>query len=108
MGKTKGPPWITGTDQMLSVILDFIDGILPDQHFVVAGESYGGYLARGVIKAREPLVDGLLLICPVADQETRAGQCAGFTRSWKRTKRSLTAFLKKTGIIFTRHQRGAE
>ncbi len=71
MGKTKGPPWITGTDQMLDVILEFIDGVLPNQHFVVAGESYGGYLARGVIKAREPLVDGLLLICPVAIQETR-------------------------------------
>jgi len=71
MGKTKGQPWINGTDQMLDVILAFIDAILPNQHFVLAGESYGGYLARGVIKAREPLVDGLLLICPTAIQETR-------------------------------------
>jgi pimeloyl-ACP methyl ester carboxylesterase len=71
MGKTKGQPWITGTDQMLDVILAFIDGILPNQHFLVAGESYGGYLARGVIKARESRVDGLLLICPTAVQETR-------------------------------------
>lgn len=71
MGKTKGPSWIDGTDQMLDVILQFIDGIIPNQHFLVAGESYGGYLARGVIKAREPLVEGLLLICPTAIQETR-------------------------------------
>lgn len=70
MGKTKGQPWITGTDQMLRLILEFIDGIIPNQHFVVAGESYGGYLARGVIKERTALVDGLLLICPVAIQET--------------------------------------
>jgi pimeloyl-ACP methyl ester carboxylesterase len=70
MGKTKGQPWITGTDKMLEVILEFIDGILPNRHFLVAGESYGGYLARGIIKAREPLVDGLLLICPVAFQES--------------------------------------
>jgi pimeloyl-ACP methyl ester carboxylesterase len=56
---------------MLEVVLAFIDGILPHQHFVVAGESYGGYLARGVIKERESLVDGLLLICPVASQETK-------------------------------------
>jgi hypothetical protein len=55
---------------MLEAILNFIDGVLPNQHFVVAGESYGGYLARGVIKAQEPLVEGLLLICPVAIQET--------------------------------------
>lgn len=71
MGKTQGRPWINGTDQMLSVILEFIDGVIPNQHFLVAGESYGGYLARGVIKAREALVDGLLLICPTAIQETR-------------------------------------
>jgi pimeloyl-ACP methyl ester carboxylesterase len=70
MGKTKGQPWITGSDHMLDVVLEFIDGIIPNQHFVVAGESYGGYLARGVIKKRNSLVDGLLLICPVASQET--------------------------------------
>jgi len=70
MGKTKGQPWITGTDQMLDLILEFVDGIIPNQHFVVAGESYGGYLARGVIKERASRVDGLLLICSVAIQET--------------------------------------
>jgi pimeloyl-ACP methyl ester carboxylesterase len=70
MGKTPGRPWITGSDEMLKVVLAFIDGIIPNQHFVVAGESYGGYLARGVIKERTDLVDGLLLICPVANQET--------------------------------------
>ena len=70
MGKTRGPAWISGTDQMLELILEFIDGILPGQHFLLAGESYGGYLARGVLKARQELADGLLLICPVASQET--------------------------------------
>lgn len=70
MGKTRGQPWINGSDQMLSLVLEFIEGILPDQHFLLAGESYGGYLARGVIKERRDLVDGLLLICPVASQET--------------------------------------
>jgi pimeloyl-ACP methyl ester carboxylesterase len=71
MGKTKGQPWITGTDQMLDLVLEFIDGIIPNQHFVIAGESYGGYLARGVIKERTSQVDGLLLICPIAIQETQ-------------------------------------
>ena len=55
---------------MLEVVLELIDRIIPNQHFLVAGESYGGYLARGVLKARSNLVDGLLLICPVASQET--------------------------------------
>jgi pimeloyl-ACP methyl ester carboxylesterase len=78
MGKTKGQPWITGTDQMLDVVLNFIDGVLPNQHFLVAGESYGGYLARGVIKARRALVEGLLLICPVASQETRQANAPAY------------------------------
>jgi pimeloyl-ACP methyl ester carboxylesterase len=70
MGKTPGQAWITGSDQMLEFVLEFIDRLIPGRHFVIAGESYGGYLARGVIKARPALVDGLLLICPVVRQET--------------------------------------
>ncbi len=78
MGKTPGRSWITGTDQMLKVILEFIDGVIPEQHFSVAGESYGGYLARGVIKERTAQVDGLLLICPTAIQETRQANATAF------------------------------
>lgn len=64
MGGTEGKPWINGSDQMLDVILGFIDAVIPDEHFIVAGESYGGYLARGTIHKRPAQVDGLLLICP--------------------------------------------
>ena len=71
MGQTKGEPWITGSDQMLEVVLGFIDTLIPDQRFLVAGESYGGYLARGVVNKRQSDVEGVFLICPVADQETR-------------------------------------
>jgi pimeloyl-ACP methyl ester carboxylesterase len=78
MGKTKGERWITGSDQMLDLILGFIDAVIPNQHFVVAGESYGGYLARGIINKRSSIVDGLLLICPVAEQETLKGNGVHF------------------------------
>jgi len=50
MGRTQGKTWITGSDQMLDLLLDFIDGIIQNRHFLVAGESNGGYLARGIIK----------------------------------------------------------
>jgi len=49
MGNTPAEPWIKGSDQMLDVVMDFIDRLIPDDNFVLAGESYGGYLARGVI-----------------------------------------------------------
>ena len=64
MGKTPARPWLTGPDEMLEIVLGVIDGLIPGQHFLVAGESYGGYLARGVIHERRSLVDGLLLLCP--------------------------------------------
>ena len=65
MGKTKGETWIDSTDKVLEVVLAFIDRILPNQNFLVVGESYGGYLARGLILKRRKFVDGLMLICPI-------------------------------------------
>ena len=64
MGKTQAPDSINKQDQVLDVILDFIDKVIPGQHFVIAGASYGGYLARGIIYRRAALVDGLLLTAP--------------------------------------------
>jgi len=71
MGKTKGEPWINGSDRMLDLVLDFIDAVVPDRKFVLAGESYGGYIARGIIHKRPSVVNGLLLICPAVDQEVK-------------------------------------
>ena len=65
MGQTPGPEWLTNSDQMLDVVLEFIEQVIPGQHFALAGESYGGYLARGIIHRRPELVAGLLLICPL-------------------------------------------
>ncbi|WP_437733566.1 alpha/beta fold hydrolase [Sorangium sp. So ce1335] len=71
MGRTPGRPWIDGSDGMLEVVLGLVDQVLPGERFLVAGESYGGYLARGVVHERPQSVAGLLLVCPVAVEETR-------------------------------------
>ena len=73
MGRTPGMDWITHQDQMLDIVLDFIDNVVPGQRFVVAGTSYGGYLARGVVYRRSGMMDGLLLTVPViqADETKR-------------------------------------
>jgi len=65
MGKTQGADWISSSDQMLEIVLDFIDAVIPGQRFALAGESYGAYLARGVLSRKRDLIDGLLLICPL-------------------------------------------
>jgi pimeloyl-ACP methyl ester carboxylesterase len=65
MGKTPGEEWITNSDQMLEIVLDLIKAVIGGQHFALAGSSYGGYLARGIICRMTKKVNGLLLICPV-------------------------------------------
>jgi len=56
--------WITNQDQILDIVLDFVEEIVPDQRFVVAGYSYGGYLGRGMVYQRSTMMDGLCLIAP--------------------------------------------
>jgi pimeloyl-ACP methyl ester carboxylesterase len=65
MGETPGMEWITNQDQILDIVLDFVDDVVKGQRFVVAGFSYGGYLARGVVFQRAVMMGGLLLIAPV-------------------------------------------
>lgn len=70
MGRTPGAPWIDGSDRMLDVVLDLVDALIGDEPFVLVGESYGGYLARGVVARRAEQVAGLALLCPVAVPDT--------------------------------------
>lgn len=72
-GRTPGKDWITNQDNILDVVLDFIDRVLPGQRFVVAGASAGAYLARGIAYHRPAVLDGLLLVVPliVADDAKR-------------------------------------
>ncbi len=63
-GLTPGVDRLTTHDQMLDAVLAFIDTVIPGQRFVLAGLSYGGYLARGVVSHRSASIDGVLLCAP--------------------------------------------
>ena len=67
MGHTKAEPWIKGSDDYLAIILEFIDAIIHDELFILIGESYGGYLARGILLHKFKQVLGVGLICPVGE-----------------------------------------
>lgn len=73
MGKSESAEWIKDSDTMLEIVIQFIEEIIPDENFLIAGQSYGGYLTRGVIYKMPGRVDGVLLICPViiADYKKR-------------------------------------
>ena len=64
MGKTPGIDWISSSDDVLSVLEQFIDRLVPNQRFIVVGLSYGGYLARGLVYRRGAEIDGVLLSVP--------------------------------------------
>lgn len=63
-GRTPGMDWIANNDQMVDVLVEFIRAVLPEERFALAGESYGGYLARGVLHRLSARVDGLFLWTP--------------------------------------------
>jgi pimeloyl-ACP methyl ester carboxylesterase len=74
MGQTKATGDVASSDQLLDTVIRFAEKVIPDGRFLVAGESYGGYLARGLAYRVPERLDGLLLICPVifADRKKRA------------------------------------
>jgi len=63
-GQSPVDPSISNHEEVLDIILSFVDEVLPGQGFAVAGESRGGYLARGIVRRRPDLVDGALFIVP--------------------------------------------
>ena len=65
MGRTPEMGWIANNDNMLAVVQDFIENVIPRQRFVVTGYSYGGYLARGIVYHMSAMIDGVLLIAPI-------------------------------------------
>ncbi|WP_093227145.1 alpha/beta fold hydrolase [Thermoflavimicrobium dichotomicum] len=69
MGKSIGEDWIQSSDDMLQVILHFIEQVIPNESFVLVGESYGGYLCRGILYQKPERVDGMLLICSPIEAE---------------------------------------
>ncbi len=74
MGQTSAPGWLRNSNQMLDIVMQFSERVIRDEKFLVAGESYGGYLARGLVHHAPTRLKGMLLICPViiADRNQRS------------------------------------
>ena len=65
MGRTPAPETIRGADDVLDVLLGFIDGVIGDQPLLVVGHSAGGYYAQAIASQRPEQVIGLALLCPL-------------------------------------------
>jgi pimeloyl-ACP methyl ester carboxylesterase len=56
---------IDSSDGIMAALREFIAEQIGDQPFLLIGESYGGYLARGLVAERPEQILGLAMICPV-------------------------------------------
>lgn len=71
MGRTRGGDGIESSDDMVGRVAAFIERVIPGQGYLLVGESYGGYLARGLARLDPGRILGMCLVCPIARQETR-------------------------------------
>ena len=65
MGRTPAPETVRSADDVLDVLLGFIDRVVGDQPMLVAGHSAGGYYAQAIADRRPEQVVGLALLCPL-------------------------------------------
>jgi pimeloyl-ACP methyl ester carboxylesterase len=65
MGRTPAPETVRGADDVLDVLLAFVDEVVDDQQLLVVGHSAGGYYAQAVASRRAEQAAGLALLCPL-------------------------------------------
>jgi pimeloyl-ACP methyl ester carboxylesterase len=65
MGRSEPQPNIKNTNDMLEAVLSLLEELIPGQPFIVCGNSYGGYIARGIVHSWQDKVRGLLMIAPM-------------------------------------------
>ncbi|MCL2350346.1 MAG: alpha/beta hydrolase [Defluviitaleaceae bacterium] len=65
MGKTPGADWIKNADIMLDIFKQFIKSVIGEEGFLLAGNSYGGYMSLGLAADEELDIEGIFLFAPV-------------------------------------------
>lgn len=73
MGKSEAGSLRTA-DEILSLLKTFIFEMIPDENILLMGESFGGYLSRGLVKMIPEKIDGLILLCPAVYTGFRRGK----------------------------------
>ena len=67
MGESNAPLARADTDSVVAALSSFVRSVVGDRPFAIAGQSYGGYLARALAATFADQVAGLLLLCPLVD-----------------------------------------
>jgi len=67
MGKTKSYHNIVSANDILDALLEFISIVFKNEKFTLVGESFGGYLTRGIISKIPDQILGAAFVCPVIE-----------------------------------------
>ncbi|MBY8870793.1 alpha/beta hydrolase [Micromonospora sp. PLK6-60] len=67
MGHTPAPETLNSGDDVLDLLLAFVDGVVGKEPFRLIGHSAGAYYARAIAGRRPKQVSGLALICPLGE-----------------------------------------
>lgn len=63
-GATPAPDWLATQDQVLTVVAETIDALVPSGEFALVGSSYGGYLALLLARTMPERLRGVALLIP--------------------------------------------
>ena len=63
-GATPAPDWLGSQDQMLAILSELADVLVPHGRFAVAGNSYGGFLSLALVRSMPHRLDGAALLVP--------------------------------------------
>ncbi|MCI0584326.1 MAG: alpha/beta hydrolase [Chloroflexi bacterium] len=68
-GESPASPAVNGSDDMVEVVERLVDEIAPGERLLVIGQSFGAYLAEGLIARHPHRYAGVALICPMVVAE---------------------------------------
>ena len=74
MGASPADDDVRGPDDALAVVEAVVDDLVGDEPFLVVAQSYGAYLARGLVDRRRAQVAGLAMVCPLLVSGGFAGE----------------------------------
>jgi pimeloyl-ACP methyl ester carboxylesterase len=65
MGESVAKPGLSNAQQMLEIIVEVIEHIIPNQEYGLIGHSYGSYLGLRLMQEHKDKITNALFICPV-------------------------------------------
>jgi pimeloyl-ACP methyl ester carboxylesterase len=69
MGETPGHPALANATAIVSLLEGVVDALIGTERFAIVGQSYEGYLARGLLARRIEQVIGIALVVPVVEPD---------------------------------------